>query len=177
MKVLKTRTDLLNILPKKQIIAELGVFEGNFSKEIYSICEPVKLFLVDLFEGIHRSGDKDGINFKTIDLSQSYNHLRTFFNTKNVEIIKSNTETFLKNLDDNCLDVVYIDADHSYNAVLTDLNMSIKKVKQNGLICGHDYVKNTEAEQAVNDFCSINNLKIDIVTEDGCPSFCIINNS
>jgi hypothetical protein len=176
MKSIKTRTDLLNFLPKKLIIAELGVFEGTFSKEIFSICDPSKLFLVDLFDGVHRSGDKDGINFKTIDLGQSFISLQSFFSGKEVEIIKSNTEAFLSSLEDEYLDAVYIDADHSYNAVLRDLNMSLKKVKKHGFICGHDYVKNTEAEQAVNDFCSTNYLNINIVTEDGCPSFCIIKN-
>ena len=62
MKVFETRIELLNYLNKNLTIAELGVFEGEFSKEIHNICLPNKLYLVDLFDGYFGSGDKDGNN-------------------------------------------------------------------------------------------------------------------
>ena len=36
-------------------------------------------------------------------------------------------------------DLVYIDADHSYNAVKQDINNWSRKVKQGGILAGHDY--------------------------------------
>jgi len=52
-----------------------------------------------------------------------------------------------------------------------------KKVKPGGIISGHDYAFNfLPVMRAVNDFISQNNLKIDFITLDGCPSFGIINN-
>lgn len=37
------------------------------------------------------------------------------------------------------LDLVYIDADHGYEAVKSDILLSLKLVKPNGIISGHDY--------------------------------------
>lgn len=41
---------------------------------------------------------------------------------------------------DNSIDVVYLDAGHSYAEVLADLHAWYPKVKPNGIIAGHDFV-------------------------------------
>lgn len=174
-KIFENRIEMLFSFEKNLKIAELGVFEGNFSKEIYKICEPSELYLVDLFDGYFGSGDKDGKNYHYSHLELEYEKIKSYFvKNKNVKVIKDSTINFLNKLEDNYLDLVYIDADHSYEAVTKDLELSFKKVKNNGLICGHDYVTNTEAKNAVDDFCVKFNLKIKYLTNDGCPSFCIV---
>lgn len=40
---------------------------------------------------------------------------------------------------DNSMDVVYIDADHSYESAKEDISLYLNKVKSGGFICGHDY--------------------------------------
>jgi hypothetical protein len=40
---------------------------------------------------------------------------------------------------DGAADIVYIDADHSYEQVFADINMALRLVKDDGIICGHDY--------------------------------------
>lgn len=174
-KIFENRDEMMSSFDKNLIIAELGVFEGEFSKRIKEICEPNKLFLVDLFHGNFGSGDKDGKNYHYVQLEDEMKKLIGHFkNDKEVSVIKSSTIDFLNTLEDNYLDLVYIDADHSYNSVLEDLRLSYRKVKKNGFICGHDYVQRTQAERAVNDFCKEMNLEIEYLTKDGCPSFCII---
>jgi hypothetical protein len=175
MQIFDNRNEMISSFEKDLIIAELGVFEGDFSKDIKKICKPKKLFLVDLFDGYFGSGDKDGKNYHYVQLEDEMSKLIKFFeNDETVSVIKNSTSEFLNSLDDNYLDIVYIDADHSYNSVLEDLRLSYKKVKTGGLICGHDYVPSTQAEKAVNDFCNEMNLSINSITKDGCPSFCII---
>lgn len=39
---------------------------------------------------------------------------------------------------DDSLDFVFIDADHSYEAVRKDILTWSKKVREGGMICGHD---------------------------------------
>lgn len=176
-KIFTNRDEMMCSFEQNLIIAELGVFEGDFSKKIKNICNPKELYLVDLFHGNFGSGDKDGKNYHFVQLENEMTKLMDFFNKdENVKIIKSSTLDFLNKIDDNYLDLVYIDADHSYNSVLNDLRLSYVKVKKNGFICGHDYVLGTEAEKAVNDFCKEVNLEINYLTKDGCPSFCIIKN-
>jgi hypothetical protein len=171
-----TRIDLLASLPKGMKIAELGVFRGDFSKLIKTVCMPSSLYLVDLFEGEFGSGDKDGKHYTVLNLNDELDNIRSYFvHEPNVKIYKTSTTEFLSDLSNGYLDMVYIDADHSYYSVLLDLILSRSKVKIGGYICGHDYVVNTETERAVNDFCDLFNLKISKVALDGCPSYCIIN--
>lgn len=175
MEIFETRNDMLGVFQKNLKICELGVFEGDFSKDLYRICLPDELHLVDLFEGYFGSGDKDGNNYHYVQLEEELEKIREFFkNNKEVKIFKSLTTDFLLSNDDEYFDLIYIDADHSYNSVLSDLLIGFNKVKTNGFICGHDYVRETEAKKAVDDFCKLKNLKIEFLTNDGCPSFCII---
>jgi hypothetical protein len=170
-----TRNDMFSTFRKNMVIAELGVFEGEFSKEIYSICKPKELYLVDLFSGYFGSGDKDGNNHHYVQLEDEYEKLKiNFIDNVEVKILKKSTVDFLNEIQNDMLDIVYIDADHSYSAVKRDLKLTLEKIKYGGLICGHDYVRYTEVELAVNEFCNENNLKIKYLTNDGCPSYCIV---
>lgn len=174
MQIIDNRNELLNYFPKKMRIAELGVFAGEFSEIILRSLEPSELFLVDIFPESIVSGDKNGNNIIHMNLADHYNVLLAKYkNIPKVRIIKSNTFEFLNSLDDYYLDLVYIDADHSYNAVKSDLELSLKKVKKNGMILGHDYTnsKFPEVVKAVDEFCLEHSLKIDFLTKDGCPTF------
>ena len=174
-RIFENRDDMMKVFDKNLIIAELGVFEGDFSKKIKEICNPKKLFLVDLFHGNFGSGDKDGKNYHYVQLEDEMEKIINYFkDDETIEVIKSSTVEFLTGIEDEYLDMVYIDADHSYNSVLNDLKLSYTKVKKDGYICGHDYVPRTEAERAVDDFCKEMKLEIEYLTKDGCPSFCII---
>ena len=45
----------------------------------------------------------------------------------------------ISNVQDNSLDLVFIDANHDYLFVKQDIELWKKKVKQGGIIAGHDY--------------------------------------
>jgi hypothetical protein len=171
------RSELISQLPKNMAWAELGVFIGEFSKEIFTIASPSKLYLVDIFPDTMISGDKDGHNVRTLNLTNVPNELSSYFSNQPVEIIKSKTTDFLHRMSesDSKIDCVYIDADHSYDSVKKDLELSYNIVKENGFICGHDYHP-THFEgvfRAVNEFCAEKNLKIDMLSDDVLPTFII----
>ncbi len=44
-----------------------------------------------------------------------------------------------KTIEDGSVDVLFIDADHSYQATLADIKAWLPKVKSGGVLCGHDY--------------------------------------
>lgn len=175
MNIFQTRDDLVESLPKNMVIAELGVFLGEFSEVLYRQTSPKKLFLVDLFKGKIGSGDKDGKNFRFINLDESFKNLQTWAKDKNIEIVQNDTTAFLDSLKDDFLDMVYIDADHSYNAVKNDLLKSYRVVKKNGFICGHDYCPKQfpDVVLAVDEFCKQFSLRIESVSQDGCPTYLI----
>lgn len=169
-------------LPETPIIAEIGVFNGNYSQVLLKY-NPHMLYLIDSYEGTEVvSGDKDGNNVA------SYNPIRLkkevtskFINHKNV-ILLHHRSTILESFPDNYLDLIYLDGDHSFEGVEYDLHVSYKKIKRNGWICGHDYQINSDkcnykynfgVHEAVNKFCFEHLLKINFMFNDGCVSYAI----
>ena len=143
-KVLANRKELLKLLPKNAVIAELGVENGNFSKDIIKWCTPVKPHLVDLWpsERVQKRCRED---VKT---------------EAAVEFHKMNSFIFLASQPENSLDMVYIDTDYTYNTTKQELEAPAVAVKPSGLICGHDYTSIAYAGlrrygvvEAVNTFC------------------------
>ena len=175
MKIFETRNDMILEFPKKCVFAELGVFEGNFSDVIIDSINPSELFLVDIWNGSMTSGDKDGKDIKLIrNMYDVYQGLVEKHKNNNfVKIIRSNTHEFLSNMHDEYFDVIYVDASHSYRDVLIDMELSYQKIKNGGIISGHDYIPNYDVTHAVNDFCKKYNQEVIGITSDGCPSFMI----
>lgn len=52
---------------------------------------------------------------------------------------------------DETADLVFIDADHRYEAVLEDIRGWLPKVRSGGIICGHDYGGHPGVVRAVNE--------------------------
>ena len=174
---MKTRTDFFKKIDKNLTIAELGVFLGDFSIDILRLSSPSKLYLIDKFEK-SMSADKDGKNRTgVIDLNSRLDEIKQRFQSyDNVELKKMLTKDFLESIPDNHLDVVYIDADHSYAGVTSDLELSRIKVKPGGVIMGHDYGCGFKGcIKAVDEFCLKYGLSIEHLTDDGCPSYWITN--
>lgn len=166
MKYVPTRTDLLNLLPKGGRGIEIGVFKGDFSREILDIVQPEMLYLLDRFVGMVRSGDKDGNNIEAINYSSYYQLIQKQFDLPNVVIHKGNSSD-VSIYRDRYFDWCYIDADHSYEAVKADLRAVYPKVKIGGWIMGHDYAERTPGViQAVNEFCKANMTRIIYLTKD-----------
>ena len=131
---------------------------------------------MDIFEGYVGSGDKNGNNMQFTNLEIEHSQLIEYFKeNKNVHIIKETSEKFISSLVDGGLDLIYIDGDHDYSGVKSDLMLSYDKIKNGGYICGHDYVspRFEGVVTAVNEFCIEKDLKIDYITKDVCPTYCI----
>jgi len=56
-----------------------------------------------------------------------------------IEFIKKNSHEAHQDIPDNSLDFCYIDACHDYPDVLADIQDYYPKVKEGGVLCGHDY--------------------------------------
>ena len=175
MKIFNTRDDLFKSFDKGLKIAEIGVFKGEFSRVILENSSPSELYLVDIFSGRMGSGDRDGNNMVYVNLDNEYKRLISEYSkVEEVKIIKSTSIDFLKKSEDNYFDIIYIDALHEYEPVKADIEYAFIKIKKGGFLCGHDYVyKSPGVIKAVDDFCRNNNLEINYITKDGCPSYAI----
>lgn len=172
MDMIETRNDMLALLPKGMVIAELGVFTGQFSEIILSVCNPNELHLIDIWNRSVRSGDKDGKNMRRQNLPIVYQQLlKKYADSSIVKLHRMDTQKALMPFKDRYFDFIYIDANHGYDSVYADLNLSLLKSKR--YIAGHDYNPRSGVKKAVDHFCNENGLEISCLTKDGCPSFLI----
>ncbi len=180
-RVFETRDEMLSVLPANPVIAELGVFDGDYSERIFAICNPKELVLIDYWgDGNIVSGNENGDNIRHITGAKLYANVVAKLGDKpNVKIFKDWTSKILQ-FPDNYFDMVYIDANHEYDGVSKDLEYCMAKVKHGGWIMGHDYEMNnakTKASfkfgvrKASLDFCKKYHQKVTIKGMDGCVSF------
>jgi len=149
-KVLANRTSLLQALPKNAVVAEIGVDEGTFSSQILNICSPKKLHLIDAWDSAQYGIDKFNATKKAVDFAEK----------GVVEISKGYSYVELEKFPDGFFDWVYLDTDHMYGTTVKELEVCLRKVKDGGIISGHDYVTRCYNNytrygvvEAVNEFC------------------------
>jgi hypothetical protein len=59
-----------------------------------------------------------------------------------------------------------LDACHTYEAVLADLNAYLPKLKKGGIMAGHDFLaKDYGVEKAVYEFCKQKNYEVNTIPE------------
>ena len=122
--------------------AELGVFTGRFTQYLCTVIPDCTMIAVDLWK---EQPDNTGAGSETY---VGYDHelalknftfiCNTFFPTR-VAIVRMDTVEAAQHVPDGNLDFVFIDANHSYEGALADINAWTPKVRKGGLISGHDY--------------------------------------
>jgi len=78
-----------------------------------------------------------------------------------IKVIKSDSVKASFSYEDNSIDFLFIDGSHEYEDVKKDLVAWFPKIKQGGLIAGHDYTDDWKSvKNAVDEFGFENNLKV-----------------
>jgi hypothetical protein len=168
------RNELLKVLPKNSIGAEVGVCEGDYSEIILNVVNPSKLFLVDIWGHISLSYHDHNMVDNQKQEKRFQNVVKRFLNNPNAYIIRSLSNSMLDIFPENYLDWMYIDADHSYEGCKRDLNIAKKLVKDNGYILGHDYNNKFQGVMdSVNEFVAENGYCLSCVTRDKNPTYLI----
>lgn len=126
-RLLVDRGQMLNFFPKNSVVAEIGVANGDFSREIIRKTSPSRLHLIDFF-GTSRYGKES--KGKVSNLCEE-------FESANLHVGLSFDE--LQKFDDHYFDWVYLDTDHTYETTKKELEILKRKVKADGVIAGHDY--------------------------------------
>lgn len=125
---------------------EVGVFAGDLSRYLVEQMPRLTLFLVDTWAvpagatGYGHSGDPhaqcsqeehDGYYAETLAKVEGFGWR---VNVERRDSVKA-SEWF----EDFSLDFVFLDADHTYEGVRSDLLAWAPKVRAGGVLCGHDY--------------------------------------
>lgn len=137
--------DLLSTMRGDLIGCEIGVAHGfNVVYFLDTLPTLKKIYAIDPFILY----DTDGSNQGTpgIFLSQNNaNNIKNMFikNIKpygtRVEFIHASSTDVFDQILDNSLDYIFIDGEHSYESVTRDLENYSQKVKQGGIVSGHDF--------------------------------------
>jgi predicted O-methyltransferase YrrM len=118
------------------IMVEIGSFHGT-STRLFSLFVD-KVYSVDCYDypvpptGRIPSHDQTFIDAERIFIERT-SHIENI-----IKIRKSGADAAL-DFEDKSLDAVYIDAEHDYNSILSDVSTWKSKIKSGGILCGHDF--------------------------------------
>lgn len=132
------------------VVVEVGVAGGHFTKQIlatWPTCS--KLYAVDCwgaFEGNPVSDEEQEQRFRQVT--------RDLSGHRNVTIVRQYSHLAAATMPNESVDFIYIDADHSYEAALLDLQSWFPKLKKGAIMAGHDYYNGTRigVKSAVDEF-------------------------
>lgn len=168
----RAREILTRLNVSNPIGAEIGVFTGALSSKLLEQ-ENLTLYLVDSWttsdedSDYTRSGDFHArLNQQQQDKYFESASKAVAFAGDKAKIIRKSSVEAAKDIEDKTLDFVFIDADHSYEGCKADILAWLPKLKDGGLLSGHDY-KNTEypcfgVEKAVDEFSQGANLPVEL---------------
>lgn len=155
-------------------VAEIGIGYGTHAKNILQTTSVDQLYLIDPMTFYPNDGfATDIMNQEPSIPGNQFNELAelirnelspwqtryTWYRQPSLTI--TNTQ-----IPDDSLDCVFVDGDHSYNAVRADLTFWWKKVRVGGQLLGDDYWM-SEVAQAVNEFAAEHNLVCDFLYRPG----------
>lgn len=179
------RSELLHLLPKGGEVAEIGVAQGEFSKQILARAKPRKLHLIDPWEHQLRADyQRDGNNVDADRQEERFQQVVGMFAAEQqagqVEVHRAYSQDAAASFADGQLDWLYIDGLHSYDGVSADLRNYQGKVKQDGFILGHDYTNHVRAQsmdfgvvEAVNEFVCREGYAFIALTNEPFPTYVI----
>jgi predicted O-methyltransferase YrrM len=127
-------------LPKNAKVVEVGCWKGKsvayLAVEAINSGKEITIDAVDTWEGSPEHQQDAYVRNKTLyelfcENIKPISHIVTPIKKRSLDAV---------NLYANeSLDLVFIDAAHDYNSVLQDIKAWLPKVKQGGIIAGHDY--------------------------------------
>lgn len=142
--------------------AEVGVFRGQNSADLLTHYPQLQLTMVD-----SGWGSEFRNKFEPNDVEKEAREKVKFAEGRH-SIITTPSPQCAADFEDEWFDFVFIDADHTYDAVKADIAAWWPKVRPNGVLAGHDYRSLMDRKgkfgvsQAVNEFVDEKRLKVEI---------------
>ena len=183
-----SRNDLVHLCNKyKGTYVEIGVWKGDFTEYVMKMCNFSKVIGIDPYRVFPQSKYNDAINsISQSELDTVYTSiLDRFKQYKEFTLYRNTSDEIIDIVSDKSIDVVYIDGNHMYDAILSDLTLWYPKVSDGGIIIGDDchdklngaYDKSNNqyinwgnnswgyygVSKAVVDFCTKNSIKYEFL--------------
>lgn len=138
-------------------LIEVGVWEGDSLSILTKLLvknnkNDFRVFGIDLWQSPPDMVKKYGEE----RMANAFNTCRKCLKEKKIdhliELMVIDSVKGAEFFEDKSVDYVFIDADHSYESVLADITVWYPKVKEGGIISGHDYKWWDTVKKAVDDF-------------------------
>jgi len=128
-------------------IAEIGVWVGRFMDGVLSVCDGVNEYWgIDMYRKIPDS------NYHEVNMLKMTNDewdvlyssvCKHMLKHRQLRLIREESSRAAGIFPDGYFDLVFIDGDHTYEAVLQDLKAWTPKVRKGGWVSGHDCIRRT----------------------------------
>jgi len=142
------KTDLVGV--------EIGVYLGENVERMFKFLSIKKLYLIDPYISYRTTYGQ--FNYGDVEFKKVRRNLAKF--GERVVFIRKISENAVDDIPDN-LDFVYVDGNHDYEYVKRDIILYFPKIKQGGIIGGHDFNASFVGVcKAVLEFVNENELKL-----------------
>ena len=148
-----------------KIGAEVGVCDGRFSQELCTAIPNLKLYCIDAWKA-YSDNSQDGSQQQ---LNKCLRVMLDRLKNYNATIIMKWSLEAVKEIADESLDFVYIDANHKFDYAMEDIIAWSRKVCKGGIVSGHDYWKIADfgVVEAVDIYVKVHGYKLNIAGADG----------
>ena len=136
-----------NIVGTPKVGVEIGVYRGQNSEELLAAFPSLYLYLVDLWKEWSVGDPYYETRHMGKQTQEQWNAVYDEARTRiekfrdRAQILQEESVVASSRFGQGELDFVFIDADHSYEAVKKDIQSWLPKIRKGGLISGHDYGK------------------------------------
>lgn len=115
---------------------EIGSHMGESTKLIAASRIFKEIVAIDPHKGQEEFNDMYNLSWNDIK-REFYNNIKHF---DNVELIPDYSFNVADRFENKSFDFIYIDAAHDYESVIKEIDLFWPKLKQGGIMAGHDYV-------------------------------------
>lgn len=174
MTILPTRLDLVRELVKPGSTgAEIGVYRGGFSRQIYDTCRPAMLYCLDAWEK-YDDYAKDSICHENQEdnYAATKNTMAEAIRAGRCQVIRGRSHPV--GLEWRVpLDWIFLDSNHTYEFAIDDLRNWSRFVRPGGCIMCHDFTEREAAlamdfgvVRAVKEFCTDSEWELTHITKE-----------
>lgn len=122
-------------------MAEIGVWCGEAAEILASELKPETYYAVDAWT------PGNGKDWRPYEQAMSEFERAKERISANVIVLRGDSQAMAAQVENASLDFVYIDANHSYASVRADIRAWRPKVREGGIIAGHDYAYASNARR------------------------------
>jgi hypothetical protein len=124
-----------------QIMAEIGVWKGEFAERLLRDCPAIKHYImIDPWANLPDWNKPFNVDERQFQRIYAEAMARTDFAADKRRVLRGRTKEVIDDIPDESLDLAYIDGDHTLRGITIDLLRLLPKIRPGGFMAGDDFV-------------------------------------